>query len=78
MALLPSDDTFRGMSYSQRYQEMLHRFMGDNIYQGGWFISTKVDDEGLVSYDEPLATATGKSFRAAVEGRVAYVKSVLD
>lgn len=77
-ALFPSDDAFQGMSYNERYQEMLRRFMGDNIYQGGWFITTKVDDEGRVSYREPLATATGKAFRTAVEGRVAFVKSVLD
>ncbi|MGN8050734.1 PaeR7I family type II restriction endonuclease [Curtobacterium sp. 22159] len=77
-ALFPSDDAFRGMSYNERYQEMLRRFMGDNIYQGGWFITTKVDDEGQVNYAEPLATATGKAFRAAVEGRVAYIRSLLD
>lgn len=75
-ALFPADPTFEGMSYNQRYQEMLKRFMGDNIYQGGWFITTKVDDEDKVTYAEPLATATGKAFRAAVKGRVDYVKSV--
>lgn len=50
------------MSYSQRYQEMLKRFIGDNIYQAGWFITTKTDDAGRVSYTEPLATASGKAF----------------
>lgn len=76
-ALFPADKEFAGKSYNQRYQEMLSRFMGDNIYQGGWFITTKVDEEGKVSYAEPLATATGKAFRAAVEGRVNYVREVL-
>lgn len=77
-ALFPVDETFRGMSYNQRYQEMLRRFMGDNVYQAGWFITTHIDDRQHVSYAEPLATASGKAFRAAVEGRVNYVKSVLD
>jgi hypothetical protein len=77
-ALFPADGKFRGMSYSQRYQEMLSRFMGDNIYQAGWFITTKTDETGKVSYAEPLATASGRAFRAAVEGRVKYVRSVLD
>ena len=77
-SLFPADETFRGMSYNQRYQEMVRRFMGDNVYQAGWFITTKVDDEGRVSYAEPLATATGKAFRTAILGRIAYVKSVLD
>jgi hypothetical protein len=77
-ALFPADQAFTGMSYNQRYQEMLRRFMGDNIYQAGWFITTKTDEDGRVSYAEPLATASGKAFRAAVEGRVNYVRSVLD
>jgi Restriction endonuclease XhoI len=77
-ALFPADPTFKGMSYNQRYQEMLKRFMGDNIYQGGWFITTKMDETGQVSYTEPLATASGKAFRVAVQGRVNYVRSVLD
>jgi restriction endonuclease XhoI-like protein len=77
-ALFPADPAFRGMSYNQRYQEMVKRFMGDNIYQGGWFITTKMDKMGQVSYTEPLATASGKAFRVAVQGRVNYVRSVLD
>lgn len=76
-ALFPADAAFVGMSYSQRYQEMLKRFISDNIYQAGWFITTKTDDAGRVSYAEPLATASGKAFRAAVQGRVNYVRSVL-
>jgi Restriction endonuclease XhoI len=75
-ALFPVDEAFKGMSYNQRYQEMLRRFLGDNVYQAGWFITTSVN-QGVVSYAEPLATASGKAFRAAVEGRVNYVKSVL-
>jgi len=77
-ALFPADPAFKGMSYNQRYQEMLKRFIGDNIYQAGWFITTNTDAAGRVSYAEPLATASGKAFRAAVEGRVNYILSVLD
>ncbi|WP_326552140.1 PaeR7I family type II restriction endonuclease [Micromonospora sp. NBC_01813] len=76
-ALFPTDPTFHGLSYNQRYQEMIRRFMGDNVYQLGWFITTCVDGQGVVSYNEPLATATGKAFRAAVQGRVNYVLEVL-
>ena len=77
-ALFPADPAFKGMSYNQRYQEMLKRFMGDNIYQAGWFITTKTDEAGRVSYAEPLAMASGKAFRVMVQGRVNYVRSVLD
>jgi hypothetical protein len=77
-AVFPADLAFAGMSYSQRYQEMLKRFIDDGIYQAGWFITTKTDDAGRVSYGEPLATASGKTFRAAIEDRVRHVRSVLD
>ena len=77
-ALFPVDPVFKGMSYNQRYQEMLSRFLGDNIYQAGWFITTRVDGAGKVSYAEPLATASGRAFRVAVEGRVAYVRTAVD
>lgn len=77
-ALFPADPAFRGLSYNERYQEMISRFVGDNVYQAGWFITTSVDGDGLVSYNEPLATATGRAFRAAVRGRVDYVRAVLN
>jgi hypothetical protein len=31
-ALFPADPAFAGMSYSKRYQEMMKRFISDNIY----------------------------------------------
>lgn len=76
-ALFPTDPVFKGMSYNQRYQEMLRRFLGENVYQAGWFITTKVADDGTVSYTEPLLAASGRAFRVAVEGRVNYVRTVL-
>ncbi|MGH3545252.1 MAG: PaeR7I family type II restriction endonuclease [Mycobacteriales bacterium] len=77
-ALFPVDPGFECQSYNQRYQEMLRRFMYDNIYQVGWFMTTQIDSEGAVTYREPLPMATGKAFRAAVKGRVEFVRSVLD
>lgn len=76
-ALFPADRKFVGMSYRERYQEMISRFVSDNVYQAGWFITTRAHDDGTVTYAEPLATATGSSFRAAIQGRVNYVRSVL-
>lgn len=51
--------------------------MRGDVYHAGWFITTKIDGEGKVVYAEPLATASGDAFRAAVKGRVEYVKAVL-
>lgn len=74
----PVDPKFLGMSYNQRYQEMLNRFIGKQIYQGGWFITTRIDETGRATYNEPLPTATGATFKAAVKGRVDWVKAVFD
>lgn len=56
--------------------ETVEAVRGD-VYHAGWFITTKIDGEGKVVYAEPLATASGDAFRAAVKGRVEYVKAVL-
>ncbi|RJF40937.1 hypothetical protein D4740_10415 [Actinomyces sp. 2119] len=77
-ALFPTDQMFAGLSYCQRYQKMVQRLMDDNIYQGAWFITTKIDASNRVSYDEPLDVATGRAFRAAVRNRVDFVRSLLD
>ncbi|WP_395295496.1 PaeR7I family type II restriction endonuclease [Kitasatospora hibisci] len=75
-ALFPTDPAFEGLSYNRRYQEMIQRFIGERVYDAGWFITTKRVD-GDVSYLEPLATATESVLRAAIEGRVKVVKAML-
>jgi hypothetical protein len=76
-ALFPTDPVFNGMSYNERYQEMVKRFIGENVYQAGWFLTTNITDKGIV-YNEPLATATANAFSIQIRGRVEYVKAVLD
>lgn len=75
-ALFPTDSAFEGMSYSERYQEMVRRFIAERIYQAGWFITTKISDAGIV-YNEPLPTATAEAFAIQIRGQVDYVRSVL-
>ncbi|MFI6453890.1 PaeR7I family type II restriction endonuclease [Streptosporangium amethystogenes] len=75
-ALFPTDPVFDGLSYSERYQEMVKRFVRENVYQSGWFVTTKVTDEGIV-YNEPLATASAAAFAVQIKGRADYVKAVL-
>lgn len=79
-ALFPTDPAFEGLSYNQRYQEMIRRFVSENIYQACWFITTRIDeidDAAPVRYNEPLAIATGRTFRAAIQSRVDSVKNAL-
>ncbi|MFI1064699.1 PaeR7I family type II restriction endonuclease [Streptomyces spororaveus] len=75
-ALFPTDPAFQGLSYNQRYQEMIRRFIKERVYDAGWYITSKRVD-GDISYLEPLATATSDVLRAAIEGRVKVVKAML-
>jgi hypothetical protein len=75
-SLFPVDPAYVGLSYNQRYQMMLSRFLGDQVYQAGWFVTTKRVGKGSVTYLEPLATATAAAFTAAINGRVEFVKAV--
>lgn len=75
-ALFETDPAFKGMSYSQRYQEMISRFVGENVYDIGWFVTTQRADGG-VTYKQPLQTATARTLQVAIEGRVKLVKAML-
>jgi hypothetical protein len=77
VAQFPVDPAFNGLSYSQRYQEMVRRFLSEDVYQAGWFITTRADESGNVNYAEPLPIASGKAFRAEVQRRVSRVRDLL-
>ncbi|PZH16441.1 hypothetical protein C1I97_06550 [Streptomyces sp. NTH33] len=76
-ALFETDPNFNGLSYNQRYQEMMRRFIGKNVYDIGWFLTTKRSKDGTVTYKEPLPTATSRALQVAIEGRVKLVKAML-
>jgi hypothetical protein len=75
-AMFPTNAAFQGLSYNQRYQEMIRRFIGERVYDAGWFITTKRAD-GEITYLEPLAIATSDVLRAEIEGRVKVVNAML-
>ncbi|MET7993104.1 PaeR7I family type II restriction endonuclease [Amycolatopsis sp. NPDC005232] len=78
-ALFPTDEEFNGGSYNDRYQIMLSRFLSDQVYNAGWFITTRNPSDGVdpsVTYSEPLAIATAEAFVAAIEGRINVVKAI--
>ncbi|WP_439943439.1 PaeR7I family type II restriction endonuclease [Streptomyces sp. BBFR115] len=76
-ALFETDPIFKGMSYTQRYQEMISRFVGENVYDIGWFVTTQRMEDGSITYKEPLPTATARTLQVAIEGRVKLVKAML-
>ncbi|MER6027351.1 PaeR7I family type II restriction endonuclease [Streptomyces sp. NPDC001851] len=76
-ALFKTDSVFEGLSYNQRYQEMMRRFISENVYDTGWFLTTQRNDDGTATYKEPLPTATSHTLQVAIEGRVKLVKAML-
>lgn len=76
-ALFDTDPAFKGMSYTQRYQEMISRFVGENVYDIGWFVTTQRAEDGGITYKEPLPTSTARTLQVAIEGRVKLVKAML-
>lgn len=77
-ALFPVDPVYSNTTYVDRYQIMLRRFLAEHIYEAAWFVTTEMASTGGATYSEPLDLATGRAFKAAIEGRVAFAKSVLD
>ncbi|MEV7648015.1 PaeR7I family type II restriction endonuclease [Arthrobacter sp. NPDC089319] len=76
--VFPQDPAFSGVSYSGQYQLALSRFVGEKLYDAGWFLTTKREGDGQFSYREPLATATAGTLAGLIQARVDFVKQVVD
>lgn len=76
--LFQHDGAFDGLSYSQRYQLMIKRFLNHNIYHAGWFLTTKRSPDTGVTYVEPLPTACAATFVQAIKGRVNYIRAAVE
>jgi hypothetical protein len=75
--LFQHDREFDGLSYNQRYQVMIRRFLNHGIYQAGWFLTSKRSAGGGVTYVEPLPTACAATFAESIAGRVNYVRAAM-
>ena len=76
--VFPQDPAFDQVSYSGQYQLALSRFVGEKLYDAGWFLTTKREGNGEFSYQEPLATATASTLAGLIKSRVDFVKQVVD
>ncbi len=75
----PIDVEFEQATYSKQYQVAISRFISEKLYDAGWFLTTKRDAKtGVITFEEPLLTATSKTLAASIEGRIAFVRSALD
>jgi hypothetical protein len=75
--LFPQDPIFLDASYSLQYQIALSRFVGEKLYDAGWFLTTYRVGDGTYIYNEPLPTATAATLAGLIKARVDYVKEVL-
>jgi hypothetical protein len=71
------DPAYVGMSYEDRYQEMIRRFLLHKVYDAGWFLTTTYID-GVRTHKEPLSIASFAVFAAALNGRVKQVQAFLE
>lgn len=76
--VFPQDEVFEDLSYSGSYQVALSRFVGEKLYDAAWFVTTKREGNNKFSYSEPLATATASTLAGLIQGRVDFVKQVVD
>ncbi|MFC5833722.1 PaeR7I family type II restriction endonuclease [Nonomuraea insulae] len=71
------DQEYVGMSYEDRYQEMIRRFLLRKVYDAGWFVTTTYID-GVRTHKEPLSLASYAVFAVALKGQVQLVQAFLE
>lgn len=76
--VFPQDDAFSNVSYAGQYQLALSRFVGEKLYDAGWFLTTRRDGDDRFGYAEPLATATASTLAGLIKSRVDFVRNVVD
>lgn len=73
----PLDPAFEPFTYVGQYGTMIERLISRNIYDAGWMVSTWVNPDGTVGYDEPVPTATAETLRTQINARVTFVLQAL-
>lgn len=68
----PLDPVFEPFTYAAQYGTMIQRLISQSIYDAGWMVTTWVNPDGSVDYEEPVATATAETLRIQIEARVQF------
>lgn len=63
------------MSYVSQYAKAIERYMLEGLYSAAWFVVTRCQD-GVVSYHEPLPSATAATLALQIRSRVDFVRAV--
>lgn len=72
-----TDPVFEPFTYAGQYGTMIQRLISQNIYDAGWMVSTWVNPDGSVDYEEPIPTATAETLRTQITARVEFAMQAL-
>lgn len=76
-ALFPTDPVFDRMTYGSQWAIAVERFIQTKAYDAGWMLTSWVEDDTFVRYEEPVPTATFDTLWIEIEARVRFAKRVL-
>lgn len=67
-----NDPAFASMTYASQYAAAIERMVSQKVYDAAWMVTTWVNPDGTIGYDEPIATATAETLATQIEGRVRF------
>lgn len=75
--LFDIDPAFVPMTYGSQLAVTAERFIQTGAYSAGWLVTSWVDNQGHVRYEEPVPTATVDTLWTHIEARVRFAKQAL-
>ncbi|RTL67436.1 MAG: hypothetical protein EKK42_13885 [Pseudonocardiaceae bacterium] len=72
-----TDPAFANMTYSTQYGKAIERFISQKVYDAGWMLTTWVEEDGTVAFDQPIPTATAETLATQIEARVKFALQAL-
>ncbi|SID09599.1 Type-2 restriction enzyme PaeR7I [Mycobacteroides abscessus subsp. abscessus] len=72
-----NDPAFSNMTYAKQYANAIERFISQKVYDAAWMVTTWVNDDGTIGYEEPIPTATAATLATQIEGRVKFAFQAL-
>jgi hypothetical protein len=77
LPLFKVDDEFIPMTYASQYAIAIQRFISRGVYNAGWMLTTWVNPDKTIGYEEPVPTATAETLRTQIEARVRFALQAL-
>ena len=73
-SIFPPEEIFRGTSYKDRYRILCERLVRERLYDAAWFVTSSKDPAQPIR--EPASGLSFANFKAAIQGRAAYIKAL--